>query len=179
MTEHKFVCITDLEATCWNDGNAGKRHEMEIIEIGSVLVDAATLEVVSEFQSFIRPVRNPILSDFCKSLTTITQGQVDKAETFPIVYGKWIEWVNQVDDVVLASWGQYDLNQFIQDCTFHKELFTLPHINLKNVVATKMGWKPKGVGKAINTLGLKFAGTPHRGIDDARNIHKIIQRCMQ
>ena len=30
-----------------------------------------------------------------------------------------------------------------------------------------------GVGGALRYLGLEFEGTPHRGIDDARNIARI------
>ena len=56
---------------------------MEIIEIGAVMVDRETLSIVDEFQTFIKPIRHPILTDFCKQLTSITQSQVDTAPTFP------------------------------------------------------------------------------------------------
>jgi len=52
---------------------------MEIIEIGAVMVEAQGLTVIDEFQTFIKPVRYPILTEFCKSLTSITQEQVDQA----------------------------------------------------------------------------------------------------
>lgn len=173
----KYLCVTDLEATCWDNGNVGKRHEMETIEIGSVLINAETLQKVSEFQNFIKPVRNPVLSDFCKSLTTITQDQVNGAESFPVVFTKWLNWMNQVDTPVLASWGRYDYNQLLQDCTFHSIAFPFTdHVNIKNVVAEKMRWRPQGVSKALARLGFKFEGTAHRGIDDARNIHRIIKK---
>lgn len=178
MTKHKFICITDLEATCWDNGNGGRRQEMETIEIGSVLVETSCFEQVAEFQRFIKPVRVPILSDFCKMLTTITQDQVDRAQSFPDAFKEWIDFMNQVDDVVLASWGQYDYNQIAQDCAFHQLPFPFKeHVNIKQVVAAKMGWKPNGVRKAVNRLGLTFEGTAHRGIDDAKNIHKIVQKC--
>ena len=72
------LLIVDLEATCWE--NKGMFHEMETIEIGAVLVDLKSRDAAREFDCFIRPVRNRILSDFCKSLTSIKQEDVDAAE---------------------------------------------------------------------------------------------------
>ncbi len=31
-----------------------------------------------------------------------------------------------------------------------------------------------GVGQALRRVGLRFEGTPHRGIDDARNIVRLL-----
>ena len=43
------------------------------IEIGLVVIDLETLEIVDEFQRFVRPQINPFLTDFCKELTSIQQ----------------------------------------------------------------------------------------------------------
>jgi 3'-5' exoribonuclease 1 len=59
--------IVDLEATCW-EGRDSSRNE--IIEIGAVLVNEQQ-EILSEFEQFVRPLMNPVLSEFCKNLTTI------------------------------------------------------------------------------------------------------------
>ena len=55
--------------------NAIKRpnYPHEIIEFPAVLVDLTTGERVATFHSFVRPRINPILSDFCKKLTGISQ----------------------------------------------------------------------------------------------------------
>ncbi|MCJ8344833.1 hypothetical protein MJH12_04780 [bacterium] len=53
----KTLIIIDLEATCCSRSSIPK-DEMEIIEIGAVAID--------EYSVFIRPVRNLILTDFCK-----------------------------------------------------------------------------------------------------------------
>lgn len=42
----------------------------------------ASLEIVDEFQHFVRPVINPPLTEFCKKLTSIHQADVDSAETY-------------------------------------------------------------------------------------------------
>ena len=70
--------IIDLEATCCKE-RIITREAMEIIEIGAVVVNARTLDVVDEYTTFIKPILNPTLTDFCKTLTTITQDDVDNA----------------------------------------------------------------------------------------------------
>lgn len=44
---------------------------METIEIGLVVIDLESLEIVDEFQRFVRPQINPTLTAFCKKLTSI------------------------------------------------------------------------------------------------------------
>lgn len=78
------LLIVDLEATCWEDKSMFA--EMETIEIGALLIDLHDRDNAREFDCFIRPVRNPILSDFCKNLTSINQEDVDRAETFPVAF---------------------------------------------------------------------------------------------
>ena len=59
------------------------RDEIETIEIGAVLVRAITLEVEAEFETFVKPVRHPVLTPFCTELTGITQEMLADAPAFP------------------------------------------------------------------------------------------------
>ena len=58
-----YFLIVDLEATCSNDVSV-PREEMEIIEIGAVMLNRSTWEIDSEYQKFIKPVRHPNLTKF-------------------------------------------------------------------------------------------------------------------
>ncbi|WP_196890333.1 3'-5' exonuclease [Aureivirga marina] len=73
----KYI-IFDLEATCWEKANGRKN---EVIEIGAVMVNE-NKEIVSEFEQFVKPSKEPILSDFCTKLTSITQKDVENAPYF-------------------------------------------------------------------------------------------------
>ena len=97
-----FALICDLEATCCND-NSFSHEEMEIIEIGVVAVNNANGEIESEFQSFVRPVRHPTLTEVCRNLTTIRQEEVDQASAFPEVFAAFMSWVETFDDPELGS----------------------------------------------------------------------------
>jgi len=90
MKFHRCI-VLDLEATCWEKGTSLER--METIEFGAVRLDGRTLFPVGEFSRFIRPIEEPVLSDFCKRLTGITQEDVDNAETFPLVFKDFLEWL--------------------------------------------------------------------------------------
>jgi len=170
--------IIDLEATCADDGTV-PRHEMEIIEIGAVMQSSLTYEIEAEFQTFVRPVRHPLLTDFCTDLTGITQNDLADAPAFADAIEKMKEWANAVDDALFCSWGDYDWKQFQQDCAYHNVPypFRSGHINLKAEFSRKLGLKKKlGVGDALRHLGMTFEGSPHRGLDDAKNIARIVRR---
>ena len=84
------LIVVDLEATCWDTSRP--RSHMETIEIGAVRLDAS-LTIVDEFDSFVRPVVDPKLSQFCTALTTIMQTDVNGAEMFPAVFARFLEWI--------------------------------------------------------------------------------------
>jgi len=117
--EPEHYLIIDFEATCC-DANSFPREEMEIIEIGAVMVDATTLQVIDEFQSFIRPIRHPELTAFCTELTSIRQKEVDNAPTFPEFVPGFKAWLYTYHNFVFCSWGDYDAKQLRQDCGYHK-----------------------------------------------------------
>lgn len=179
--EEEHYLIIDFEATCCND-NSFPREEMEIIEIGAVLMDSQTFAIISQFQSFIRPARHPQLTAFCKELTTIRQSDVDPAPPFPDVIQTLRDWLKSTPSYRFCSWGGYDKNQLIQDCTYHGTAypFSDAHTNLKKAFAKARHLrKPVGIGGALKHLGLTFEGTAHRGIDDAKNIARIVSTVCQ
>ncbi len=176
--KYTHILVVDLEATCC-DLKSIPRHQMETIEIGAVIVESETLAIVDEFQTFVKPNRHPILTDFCRQLTSITQAQVDTAPTFPDAINLWQPWLKQFDRTIFGSWGDYDRKQFQQDGKRHQIDLPYPistnHINLKEQfsIAQKLN-RRYSMAKALNLAGVELIGTHHRGIDDARNISKLL-----
>ncbi len=165
--------IFDLEATCWPETIGTTR---EIIEIGAVKINDKQ-QIISEFDSFVKPDLHPILSDFCKDLTSINQHEIDNAEYFPHVIAQFRKWINlEHGDYLLCSWGFYDRKQIIEDCNLHNLEFewVKKHISLKHQHAKLTNQnRPLGLGTALKIENMQFEGTAHRGIDDARNISRI------
>ena len=177
---NKFYLVVDLEATCC-DRQTIPRREMETIEIGAVMVDGSTLEPVAEWQTFIRPIRHPQLTQFCSELTSITQAEVDGAPLFPVAIANFQQWQSTYPGFIFGSWGEYDRNQLQQDCDFHNVVYPMGqrHLNLKQQFTT-MQKLPQtyGMAQALKLANLPLSGTHHRGIDDARNIAKLLPHIM-
>ena len=169
---HYIIC--DLEATCW--ANERRPERMEVIEIGVVQLASAGGPVLGEFSAFVRPILESTLSDYCRELTSITQADVDGAEPFPVVLERFLAWMEE-PPLRFCSWGQYDLNQLRLDCERHNLAFPAhfaDHLNVKNAWAAWKGVKPRGLARALRLMGMELEGRHHRGIDDARNIARIV-----
>lgn len=205
--KYKYYCVVDFEATCWespNNDNLKKPHE--IIEFPSVLLklnDNNTLVKISEFQKYCKPQVNPQLSDFCTSLTGITQETVDKANIFPIVMKEHFEWLlketdGAINDVIFCSCGIWDFQTALRNelkrwgahydlYMKHPELYEFcvkkapaiysQYFNVKDPYTSIYGIKAGGMVTMLKTLDIKLEGRHHSGLDDSKNIGKILQEC--
>lgn len=73
LQDFQYFVVIDFEATC--DKEKVPKPQ-EIIEFPSVVVNSRTGQLEDSFQTYVRPVCHPILTDFCKDLTGIRQNQV-------------------------------------------------------------------------------------------------------
>ena len=92
--------VFDLELTC---GEEIELDQREIIEIGAVQLNEKK-EVVAYFHSFAKPVKNPILTKYCKELTHIAQCEVDRAPSLAQVLYDFQVWA-MGEEVVFYAWG--------------------------------------------------------------------------
>lgn len=175
-----YYLIIDLEATCSQDGSV-PREEMEIIEIGAVLMASHSLEIVDTFQSFVQPVRHSELTDFCRQLTGIQQVDIRQAVGFSEALKALVGWFSAYPEALFCSWGDYDARQFRQDCDYHQIAYPFhDHMNIKKAFSATLGLRKRySVEEALQHLGLTFVGSPHRGLDDAQNMARIIQTVLE
>ena len=177
MSKNKIkdaILVIDLEATCWK-GNPPEGMRNEIIEIGIAVVDYMTRKVIETDSIIIKPKSE--ISYFCTELTTLTPEFIEEngisfSEACEILKKKY-----KSESRLWSSWGKYDYNQIVKDCQLHQEKFPMgrDHYNLKPLYSFKYGLKNElGVETALINSGLSFDGTPHRGVDDARNIARLI-----
>ncbi|WP_421556445.1 exonuclease domain-containing protein [Pseudomonas kitaguniensis] len=188
LAPYRYLYCVDLEATCDDVGvNESSRSllvasdQMETIEVGLVVIDLETFEIVDEFQRFVRPQINPILTVFCKKLTSIRQEDVDSARTYVEVGQELGAFLAQYPDAAWASWGDYDARQLKRDAGFAacpSLLEGLPHFNARKWHAGLYDDRPKSLKQTVESLGLAWQGTYHRGIDDARNVAAIVKEIL-
>lgn len=168
------MIIVDLEATCSRDGTVPKKA-MEIIEIGAVAVNRA-VQPIDDFQAFVRPWRNPLLTDFCRRLTTITQAEVDASPALPEVTEVFRDWIASTGATLWASWGMFDRMLFEREFAYHAIGWALPakHVNLRACFEEVVSPGPVDFETALARAGLTFEGQQHRAIEDARNTARLL-----
>lgn len=176
------ILVIDLEATCWETVNpAGQPQSiesMEIIEFGCALATRQG-DLLDSRSFLVRPTRFPRLSDFCRNLTGITQEMVDQAPAFPEAVAALNDWLGKPPDgFVWCSWGNYDRRHIAEQCRQEGVAATVmdyPHLNLKRIWRRATGQKRKnGLANAMAFHGLDFEGRLHRGVDDARNMVRLL-----
>ncbi len=177
-----YLCILDFEATCWE--NSENKEQMEIIEFPSVLykVVESKYELISEFSQYVKPTLNPKLTKFCTELTGIQQETVNNAKTIDIVYKEHIKWLTQhvpINSYLLfATCGNWDLKtqlpREIKNKKLKKHKYYSKFINVKAEFEYFYKKKAGGMVGMLQFLNLSLDGRHHSGIDDTRNIAKIM-----
>ena len=88
LLPEKFI-IFDTEYTAWEGSQqrnwSGENEYMELVQIGAlkVIKTDTTIKVVKKFNIYVKPKKNPELSEYFINLTGITQNIIDKkAVTF-------------------------------------------------------------------------------------------------
>ncbi len=170
------IVVVDIEATCWeNTVPAGMVHD--IIEVGVCLLDIHTGEITDNRGILVTPERS-VVSPFCTELTTITQEMLDNEgisfkEACSILKKEYL-----TQSRAWASFGAYDQRQFTKQCTATgvRYPFGPSHINVKTLYALKQRLGHElGMAGALTQLDIPLEGTHHRGVDDAKNIAKILR----
>jgi inhibitor of KinA sporulation pathway (predicted exonuclease) len=182
MNEQPLL-IVDLEATCWEnratpEGEPQTIRNMEIIEFGCALTTRAG-ELLDSMSFLVRPAKTPQLSEFCTTLTSITQPMIEAAPTFPEVCQMIDAWLGQPnEDFIWCSWGNYDrlhIQASGQEYSCAPTFMRFPHLNLKRIWRRTTGQKRKnGMIHALTFHGLTIEGHLHRGVDDARNMVRLL-----
>jgi len=162
------------------------------------------LQKVAEFRSFVKPTWRPKLSSFCVSLTGITQEQVDGAPHFPEVAIQFSDFLAHHglihpitgEHLLRFCWctdGPFDIRDFVVKQCFISNI-SMPSwirgdvMDVRKVVSTLSEFNrayssrpalPRRLSPNIDSqlrfLGLgPFEGRHHSGIDDSRNIARIV-----
>ena len=179
---HYYVVI-DFECTCWENQGPERLSKFphEIIEFPAVFLNSKTLEIDYEFHAYVKPTENIVLSPFCTELTGIEQYSVTEADDLASVLFSFEQFLcdNGISDFVPCTDGPWDFQKFLYSETERKGM-QFPQWARKWVDIRRrfeMAYSLEhwiGVGEMLKHLDLEFEGRPHSGIDDARNIARIV-----
>ncbi len=176
----QFYVVLDFEATC-KDGDL--MTPQEIIQFPAVLVDGYSFQVLDTFNTFVKPQYSPVLTDFCKTLTGITQEEVDKGVSFTTALSQYQEWLKNhglFNNYTVVTWGNWDLMcMFPAQCELSS--VSVPWClrtwcNLKYVINRVIGIHPKVTCKEVVTqyFNLPWHGTVHNGLHDSLNVSQLL-----
>ncbi|BFZ62399.1 3'-5' exoribonuclease 1 [Saitoella coloradoensis] len=196
----RYLLCCDVEATA-EEGFAPGVYPHEIIEFPIVLYDVETKQVVDRFRTYIKPVKNPKLSEFCTTLTGITQDQVDDAPTFPDALKTVEAWLSKHDNILqphVSDWrntsprsqsrnwafacdGRWDLESFVHTKQLPFSGPTPPppwlcgsYVDVRALFSDYLQIGKRNINAMLEHCGMRFEGREHCGLDDSANVARIV-----
>ncbi len=177
--------LFDLEYTAWEGSQErewnGANEYREIIQIGVIKVSEMTEE--DAFAAFVKPVKNPQLSDYISELTGITQKEVDeKGLSFDEAVRKFLEFVGEYD---AYCWGR-DIEVFEENAKLLDQTLTLPREQFHDLrpfvipLLNKAGIDEKkySSGTLIQAFG-KGGDRAHDAVNDMRNLLEAMRELQE
>ncbi|XP_053559164.1 3'-5' exoribonuclease 1 [Bombina bombina] len=185
---YDYICVIDFEATCEEDNSPDYIHE--IIEFPIILLNTKTLEIEDTFQCYVKPEVKTELSNFCISLTGITQETIDHADTFPNVLRSAVDWMKKKQlgtkyKYAILTDGSWDMSKFLNmQCRVSRikfPCFAKKWINVRKSYGNfyKVPRNQTKLTLMLEKLGMKYDGRLHSGLDDSKNIARIAARMLQ
>ena len=175
---YQYFLVLDFEGNC----NEQKTIPMEIIEFPILKVNAETFDVETTFHQYVEP-----LNDITKLTTGITgitadmvKGKPDLEKTLELV-DEWMDenLIREGATFIFVTCGDWDLKTQLPQETKRRNIplknYFRQWINIKRPFQEVTGKKGYGMKHMLDQLNLSLDGKHHSGIDDTRNIAKIVK----
>lgn len=179
----KLFLVLDFEANCSSNGS----HDHEICEFPAVLLNEKGC-IVSEFRTFVKPVRIAKMSKFATDLTGITDSDIESGLTWSeaiSAFDKWCEkeGIHSLNCVVVTC-GDWDLKtMYIRQLSITKTKKLIPKrvqllfdhwTNLKIAYSDFKKYDYLlGMDNMLFDANITLVGRHHSGIDDCKNIASL------
>ncbi|KAG9447776.1 hypothetical protein H6P81_013904 [Aristolochia fimbriata] len=181
-----YLLVLDLEG------------KVEILEFPVVMIDAKTMNYVDFFHRFVRPVEmseNRINEYIEGKYGKLGVNRVwhDTAIPFTNVLEQFEDWIihhrlwkkeagRSLCRAAFVTCGNWDLKTKVPEQCKVSHIKIPPYfmewINLKDIYLNFYRRKAMGMRSMMNQLGIPLMGSHHLGIDDTKNIAKVVQRML-
>ena len=183
FTEDKAV-VFDLEFPSWPGSNERNwslpNEDREIIQIGAVKIETTgDMREVDSFQILVRPLKNPILSNYIVNLTAITQEKVEKEGIlFPLALSRFINFIGEHPIDILSNGGDEEVIE--ENCQIHNIPFLSifkKSTDLKIYFSEVLGISRKNCtsGMLPKLFGLNNHEKQHDALGDVRSISQALR----
>lgn len=166
-----LVCSLDLEYN---------QPSKKIIQIGAVIGDLTTGEVVSRFSVFANP--GEALNPAIIKLTGIQQSDVDAADDLADGYRLMLDWLqpfNARRTLNPLTWGGGDSQDLRDQLGLPDNCWGFGR-RWTDVKTVYIAWRASqqrpgdgGLARSLTKLGLVFQGRRHNALDDAENTFRV------
>lgn len=181
----KNFVITDFEWTSWKGNYTGKNLEeekrqkwqkKEIIQIGAIKVNE-NFKIEKELNIYVKPVFNPVLSEYIKELTGLKQSLIDKKGLeFEIALKMFLDFT---DNNLIISNGD-DGKVLHLNLKYHNIKKKYPNIfNVKSIFRDRYMIPRNMLHSTVihSYFGYKLSYKKfHNPIEDCKNILKVIKK---
>ena len=180
-----YYLVLDFEATC---DEITKPEPQEIIEFPVLKVNATTMETEAIFHTYVQPTAHPKLTPFCTQLTGITQEMVNGKPSLLEVLEMFDQWMEKEElkvdaNVCFVTCGDWDLKTMLPSQCEHLKVSVPPYfkqwLNIKKAFKKITGTRAVSMVQMLGHLGLTLDGRHHSGIDDSKNIAKILKELIK
>lgn len=185
------VAILDLEYTSWPGARerawSGPGEHREIVEMGLLILSGPAYAEVAGVSLFVRPTRNPMLSEYFRDLTGIAQSDVDAAPGFRAAEAA----LRAHLDAPLRDPARGAIWSFGEDGEIVAENYRLNDLpanlapgcfrNIRPALTAALGLPARGIdsGELPKAVGLTGFPPAHRALDDCRALAAVLRLAAQ
>ena len=179
------IVVFDLEWTAWQGSQercwSGPGEEsLEIVQIGALkLTNSDTMPETEHLDVYVKPLINPMLSDYFTELTGISQTTIDTLGTsFPEALGQFQSFVGEQTSVAVSNGD--DVGKLMLNCGYMNIDFPFEPDLFVNVGPLILAHNPNPaiVTDSCNlhaAYGFSQAGTAHNALDDCRAVAEALR----
>lgn len=150
----------------------------EIIEIGAVKLDGATLEEAGRLANFVKPHFFPRQAKEALEFCMITEGDMKKAIEFPAMVER-LGALYEAGTTYFVAWGREDYKVLSHGCEKHKldnPILEEDYLDLAEAYRLWLGnQQTTGLKAAAEEQQVDAEGLWHTAFDDANNTGKVLK----
>lgn len=181
-----FFLVLDLEG------------KVEILEFPVLIIDAKTMHVVDFFHRFVRPSKmsEQRINEYIKGKygkLGVDRVWHDTAISFKEVIDEFEAWISghnlwekelggPLTRAAFVTCGNWDIKtkipQQCQVCGMQVPPYFMEWINLKDIYLNFYNRTATGMRTMLNELKIPLLGSHHLGIDDTKNIARVVQKML-
>lgn len=173
------MIIFDTEYTAWcgsmEFGWSRPGEYKEIIQIGAIKINSE-FQIQDTFEVLVRPVLNPILSDYIQRLTKIDQRILETKGVDLLIALESFKTFCEGSDVIISNGGDHYIIE--ENLKIRGQSFTFDNLIFCDIQPIFAEMKEGRSHVSIEEMAfmLKISGRHHSALSDSYTLHRILEK---